>query len=86
VVQADSFNESAIQTVVVAVISSKLALAAAPGNVPLKRKQSGLPKDSVINVSQVITVDRNILTQPIGILPHRLMAAVDAGLKLVLDL
>jgi mRNA interferase MazF len=85
VVQADAFNASAIQTVVVATITSNMWLAQAPGNVRLPRKLSRLPKDSVVNVSQVITLDRSTLTECVTRLPDRTMAEVDAGLKLVLD-
>lgn len=86
VVQADSFNRSYIQTVIVAVITSNLQLAEAPGNVLLPARSSGLPKDSVVNVSQLLTLDRSFLTEPAGILPHRLQSSVDAGLRSVLDL
>lgn len=86
IVQADEFTRSNIQTVVVAVITSNLSLGNAPGNVLLTRKCSSLPKDSVVNVSQVITVDKTFLTERVGSLQNVLMAAVDAGLKLALDL
>lgn len=86
IVQADEFNASNIQTVLVAVITSNRSLAHAPGNVLLKRKHSGLPRDSVVNVSQVVTVDKSILPQRVSTLPRSLMAAVDGGLKLALDL
>jgi mRNA interferase MazF len=86
VVQADSFNRSRIQTVIVAVITSNLELAVAPGNVLLPARSSGLPRDSVVNVSQVLTVDRNFLTEHAGTLPARLQGSVDAGLRSVLQL
>lgn len=86
VVQTDSFNRSRIQTVIVAVITSNLDLAAAPGNVLVPALASGLPRDSVVNVSQVLTLDREYLTQPAGALPARLQASVDTGLRLVLGL
>ena len=86
VVQDNEFNESNIKTVLIAIISSNLSLAAAPGNVLVKRKNSGLPKDSVVNVSQIATVDKAVLTERMGDLPGDVMAAVDSGLKLVLDL
>jgi len=86
VVQSDSFNRSRIQTVIVAVITSNLDLAAAPGNVLVPALASGLPRDSVVNVSQVLTLDREYLTQPAGALPARLQASVDTGLRLVLGL
>ena len=86
VVQADSFNRSRIQTVIVAAITSNLALADAPGNVLLPARSSGLPRDSVVNVSQALTLDREFLTRHAGTLPPRLQGAVDAGLRLVLQL
>jgi mRNA interferase MazF len=86
VIQANSFNRSRIQTVIVAVISSNLRLADAPGNVLLTARVSGLPKDSVINVSQLLTLDRSSLTEEVGKLPNRQMQDVDTGLRLVLEL
>ncbi len=86
VIQANSFNRSRIQTVVVAVITSNVSLAGAPGNVALPARSSGLPRDSVVNVSQVFTVDRIFLRQYAATLPARLQASVDAGLRLVLQL
>jgi hypothetical protein len=58
----------------------------APGNVLISKAASGLPKDSVANVSQIVTLDRDFLTERAGMVPSRVMAAIDAGLKLVLDL
>jgi mRNA interferase MazF len=86
VVQADSFNRSRIQTVVIAIITGNLQLAAAPGNVLLPAVASGLPRDSVVNVSQLMTLDRSYLTVRAGILPPRLRAALDTGLRLALEL
>lgn len=86
IVQADSFNRSRIKTVVAVVLTGNLRLVDAPGNVLVPAKSVGLPKDSVANVSQLIAVDREFLDQQIGRMPPRLMAAVDAGLKLVLGL
>lgn len=86
VIQAGSFNRSCIQTVIVAVISGNLLLAEAPGNVFLPARATGLPRDSVVNVSQLLTLDRLFLSEQVGALPPRLQAAVDAGLRLVLEL
>ena len=86
IVQSNTFNESKIQTVVVAVVTSNLKLSAAPGNLSIKRKQSGLPRDSVVNVSQVITLNKSFLTEHIGSLSPKLMASVDEGLRMVLSL
>jgi mRNA interferase MazF len=86
VIQADSFNRSRIQTVLVAAITSNLDLAGAPGNVMLPARSSGLPRDSVVNVSQVLTLDRSFLTEYAGTLPARLQGSVDSGLRLALQL
>jgi mRNA interferase MazF len=86
VVQADSFNRSRLQTTIAVVLTSNLRLVDAPGNVLVPRAASGLPKDAVANVSQIVTLDRDTLTERSGQLPGRLLAAVNAGLKLVLDL
>jgi mRNA interferase MazF len=86
VIQSDDFNDSKIRTVVVVVVTSNLRLAAAPGNVLCKRRQTGLPKDSVINVSQVLTIDKSVLTERAGSLPASLLADVEEGIKLVLSL
>jgi mRNA interferase MazF len=86
VVQADAFNRSRLQTTIAVVLTSNLRLVDAPGNVLVPKAASGLPKDSVANVSQIVTLDRDFLTERTAKLPARLLAAVDAGLKLVLDL
>jgi mRNA interferase MazF len=86
IVQDDSFNRSRIGTVVVAALTSNLRLATAPGNVRLPRRQSRLPKESVINVSQLMTLDRAYLTRSIGKLRAAQRRALDRGLRLVLGL
>jgi len=86
VVQADSFNRSRIQTAIVAAITSNLELAKAPGNVLLPARSAGLPRDSVVNVSQLLTLDRAFLTEIAGTLPPRLQRSVDEGLRTVLQL
>ena len=86
VVQSDAFNRSRIGTVIAVVLTSNLRLLDAPGNVLLARKDSGLPKDSVANVSQMVTLDRADLGRKAGRIPTRLMSHVDDGLRLVLDL
>jgi mRNA interferase MazF len=86
VVQADTFNRSRIQTVIVAVITSNLELANAPGNVLLPAHSTGLPRDSVANVSQLLTLDRSFLTSQAGAVTRLLLASVEKGLRLVLQL
>lgn len=86
VIQSDEFNRSRIATVLAIVVSSNLRLVDAPGNVLLKRKESGLPKDSVANVSQVVTLDKSFLRERVKALPRTALSAIDGGLRLVLDL
>jgi mRNA interferase MazF len=86
VIQSKPFNESRIATVIVAVITSNLALGEAPGNVRLSKSESGLPKPSVVNVSQVITVDRSILSEKVKSLPGAVVQRVDEGLRLAMAL
>jgi mRNA interferase MazF len=86
VVQSDDFNRSGIRTVVAVAITTNLRLALAPGNVLCRPRASGLPKPSVINVSQVTAVDRGDLLQRVSLLPEGLMSQVDEGLRLVLAL
>ncbi len=85
IVQANSFNESRISTILVAVVTSNLSLAHAPGNIRISKSDSGLPKASVVNISQILTIDRQFLTEHIGALPGRIMDRVSDGLKLVLN-
>lgn len=84
IVQSNEFNQSAIRTIICAPITSNLRLSDAPGNVRLTRKASGLSKDSVINVSQLISVDRRLLTSRVGRAPPETLRDVDAGLRLIL--
>jgi mRNA interferase MazF len=86
VVQANAFNRSRIRTVLAAVITSNMRLADAPGNVPLTRRQSGLPRPSVISVSQIITLDRSFLVERVGTLSQKQLSALEDGLRLVLSL
>jgi mRNA interferase MazF len=86
VVQADPFNRSRLQTVIAVVLTSNLRLVEAPGNVLVPAKAAGLPQNSVANVTQLVTLDRTYLQERAGRLPPRLMAELDAGLKLVLAL
>jgi len=86
IVQANAFNESAIRTVLCVAVTSNLRLGEAPGNVRLPRRASGLSKDSIANVSQVITTDKESLTQRAGRLTSAIVRDIDAGLRLVLAL
>jgi mRNA interferase MazF len=86
IVQADEFNNSHIGTVIVVAITSNLRLADAPGNLRLTKSKTGLVKDSVANVSQVLTLDKNFLTEQIGQLDKVTAQQLDEGLQLVLSL
>lgn len=86
VVQDDAFNASRLDTTLAAVITSNTALAGIAANVFLPAASSGLDRDSVLNVTALVTLDKVNLDTSIGHLPDHLMAAVDDGLRLVLDL
>jgi mRNA interferase MazF len=86
IVQSNEFNESAIRTSICAAITSNMRLAGAPGNVRVTRRASGLPQESVVNVSQLLTLDKRLLTGKVGRLPAESLRDVDAGIMLVLAL
>jgi mRNA interferase MazF len=86
IIQADKYNTSALKTVIVAVVSSNLNLARAPGNILLTSAESKLPKDSVINVSQIITVDKSYLSSFVGSLRPKTLLTLNESLKSVMDL
>jgi mRNA interferase MazF len=86
VVQAPAYNASRLATVIVAVITSNTGLAAMPGNVFLPAVATGLPRDSVVNVTALITLNKNDLAHPVGTVPEGLIAEVDRGLRRVLGL
>src|SRR5258705_7027185 len=83
VVQGDALNRSRIATVVCVPLTSNLGWASAPGNVSLSARLTGLPKDSVANVSQVVTVDRGLLTECVGKLPRAKLELILAGIDVV---
>lgn len=84
VVSSDRFNRSRIATLIVVAVTSNLRLADAPGNVALPMGVTGLPKPSVVNVTQLLTIDRQLFDGLIGTLPGPELRAVDEGLRLVL--
>ncbi len=84
VASSNEFNQSLIQTVVCVTVTSNLNLAAAPGNFRLSKSNTGLDKESVVNVSQVITLDKSYLSDAVGKLTAKQMNALNSGLKLVL--
>jgi mRNA interferase MazF len=86
IIQANPYNQSRIATVIVAVVTSNLSLAEAPGNVRVGKADSGLAKSSVVNVSQLFTVDRALLAERVRALPADAMQRVADGLRLALEL
>lgn len=86
VIQSDDYNRSRLGTAIAAVVTSNTDLAAMPGNVFLPASLTGLPRDSVVNVTALVTVDRSELGEPVGRLPDALRMDVDRGLRRVLAL
>lgn len=86
IVQTNEFNHSRIQTVLAVAVTSNVPLARAPGNVLLPQEETGLPKDSVANVSQVITLDKTFLHDRVGALATGRLHQVETGLRLILGL
>jgi mRNA interferase MazF len=86
VIQADPYNASRLSTTLAAVITSNTGLAAMPGNVFVPAAASGLSKDSVVNVTALVTLDKVGLDDVVGQLPPALMSDVDRGLRRVLGL
>jgi mRNA interferase MazF len=83
-VQSDAFNRSRISTVVCVPITSNLKWALAPGNLALSARLTGLPKESVANISQIVTIDKSFLTKRTGKLPTQKLALVLAGIGILL--
>jgi mRNA interferase MazF len=83
VVQCDAFNRSRIGTVVCVPLTSNLRWAGAPGNVLLEVEATGLPKDSVANVSQIVALDRGVLIGRVGRLPERAFGSILSGIDVV---
>ena len=86
VISADTYNTSQLATALAAVITSNTDLASMPGNVFLPATATGLPRDSVVNVTAVVTLDKTDLTDQAGVVPLALLREVDRGLRRVLDL
>ena len=84
VIQGDALNRSRVKTVVCVPLTSNLRWAEAPGNVLLPARAAGLPKDSVANASQIITLDRDLLTEEVGKLSKRQLELILAGIDIVL--
>lgn len=86
IIQSNQFNRSLINTVVVAIITSNTKLVGSSGNVLITSKQSNLPKDSVVNITQLYTMDESLLIEFVGEISDKKMLQVDKGLRLVLSL
>ena len=85
VVQNDVFNSSRINTTVLCALTSNLTRAKAPGNLLLRKGEANLPRPSVVNVSQVVTVDKSVLKEKIGTLSRQRIEEIIGGLRLVLE-
>lgn len=85
VIQNNLFNRSRINTVVFCAITSNLKRAKAPGNVLLPKGEANLPKDSVVNISQMITVDKSDLIKKIGSLSSSRIKQITEGIKLLIE-
>jgi mRNA interferase MazF len=85
IIQADSFNRSAINTIICAVITSNTNLAASPGNILLEKSESGLDKTSVINFSQIITLDKSYFTEMVSMLSKPMIHKINNSLKMIFD-
>lgn len=86
IISSNDFNRSLIQTVICAVITSNLNLEHAPGNFKLKKSKQGVDRDSVVNISQLITMDKSFLTEQVGQLNGKQINTLNEGLRLVLNL
>lgn len=86
VIQSDDFNRSRIRTIIVVVLTTNRRLAEAPGNVFVRANETGLPQDSVVNVSQIITLDKSFLTALVSQVSEHVMLLVEDGIRMVLAL
>jgi mRNA interferase MazF len=84
ILQGDALNRSNIATIICVPLTSNLRWADAPGNVVLPSRSTGLPKDSVANVSQIVALDRRVLTEQVGKISRRQLELVLAGLSTIL--
>ena len=86
IISANSFNATPLKTIIVAFLTTATKRAGDPGNVRLSARATGLPKDSLLNATQIASIDRRALTQLAGRVPDGLMRDVDTGLRLALAL
>jgi mRNA interferase MazF len=85
IIQGDEFNRTAISTVICVVITSNLSLANAPANIRLAKADSDLDRTSVINFSQIVTIDKLFLTNCVSMLPNTIIAQINASIKTIFD-
>ena len=86
VIQSNLLNDSRINTVIMLAITSTMKFGALPGNVKLRKGEANLPKNCVVNVTQIKSVDKSSISEKIGTLSKKRMDAIQDGLKLVMDL
>ncbi len=86
IIQSDAWNQSGLATVIVAAITSNLDLADAPGNVKVRARGTGLKTTSVVNVSQLVAIDRELMTRKIGSVDRTTLSLIDMGLRRILGL
>ena len=86
IIQSDAINKSAIQTCICAIITSNVALMHAPGNILLETAESKLDKTSVINISQIITIDKSFLTSQVSMLSKSMITKIDNSIKIVFNI
>ncbi|MDR3285032.1 MAG: type II toxin-antitoxin system PemK/MazF family toxin [Treponema sp.] len=86
IIQGDAFNRTALNTVICAVITSNLQLASAPANLWLAKADSGLDRTSVINFSQIVTIDKSFLTNCVSMLPKPIIVQINASIKTIFDI
>ena len=85
ILQSNTFNQTRIKTTICAILTSNLDLLEAPGNILIEKSFSGLPKDSVLNISQIYTVDKGSVEERIGQVPDRYIARIDSSIRLIMD-
>lgn len=86
ILQSDDFNKSKINTTIAVTLTTNLNLSSAPGNIFLSKRESKLPRESVINISQIVTIDKSFLMKKVSTVSEKIMSEVETGLRLVLRL
>ena len=86
IIQSDDYNSSNLNTVICAVVTSNLRLAKVPPNILLEKAISHLQRTSVINFSQILTIDKSFLIQMVSMLPKQFIQSINGALKTILDI